>query len=445
MFRSIINAFSNRELRGRILFTCFCVILFKFLSLIPTPGVDSEVSQIYFSDLKGKVGDLFKMINAFSGGAFSSMTVLALNVSPYISATIIVQIYSTFSGSIQREVANSPASARRKIGSLNRYATLALALVQSFLFANYALYVNRVCPGLISDFFISHKIFFYFVFMLSMTSGTMVLLWMSDIMTQKGIGNGVSIIISTGILASSQRLLGGIAYGYLSGMLDNKMYLYVSIYAILFLFVLTWAILLSLGQRNIRVIYARRISGNKVIQGKGSPIIPLRVNYSGIVPVMFSSSILMFFSSIAGFLSRWRTLSFFQTIFVPTSIPYLVLYLSLICIFSYFWAAVQFKPKNIASDLKRSGAFIPGVKQGRSTESFLNSEMHSANMIGTFMLCMLAAMPWILERFFMIEKTKSYLIGGTTLLILVGTVVDVFSQIDGYMASGRTKKFAPRL
>lgn len=449
MFSSIVKAFTVKELRDRVMFTLFCIIIFKFLLLIPTPGVDAQVGKLYFSDLTGKIGDIFKMVNAFSGGAFSGMTLLALSISPYVSATIFVQIYSSLNADTQRELAQSPGIARRKIGIRNKYVALLLAVVQATLFAKYALHINKFFPGLIAKFLVSNKILFYPVFVTSMASGTMVLVWLSDIMTEKGIGNGVSVIVSVGILSSSYKIILKtiwtlFSYLFLGGSISGSFVMKTTLFSALFLFVLVWSIMLSLGQKEIPVIYAKRISGNRMIQGRGAPFIPLRVNYSGIIPIIFSSSILMFLSSFAGLLGQYYGSSTLINIFSPTSVPYIICYSLLIFLFSYFWTSVQFKPKNISSDLKKSGAFIPGVKQGAQTEKMLNYEMHKTNMIGTLMLCVLAIIPWILERIFMIDRSSSYLVGGTTILLLTGTIVDVFSQISGYMIHYKQASFSVR-
>lgn len=437
MFSSVIKAFSIKELRSKILFTCLCIVLFKFVSLIPMPGVDSEVAKLYFSGLSGKMGDLFKMVNVLSGGAFSGMTLLALSIGPYVSATIFVQVYATLSGNMQRELSVSPSLARRKIGMMSRYVTVVLACIQAASFAKYALYINGAFPSLISNVMLQSKVLFYSVFIFGMSAGTMFIMWLAEMMTQKGVGNGVSIVISTGILSSSYKVILESAMTLFYGLADRFFFITSAMFIALFSVVLIWSILLSLGQKEVPVVYAKRVVGNKLVQGKGLPFLPLKVNYVGILPVMFASSVLMFASTIAGFTQK----SFISNIFVPTSISYAILYILLIFSFSYIWTSIQFRPKSIASDLKRAGAFIPGIKQGAQTEKYLFSEMHKTNLLGTSMLCFLALIPIILERMFFIERTKSYLVGGTTLLLLVGTVVDVFSQVSGYMASNKKSGF----
>lgn len=442
MFKSIIHAFKIKDLRNRILFTSACVFLIKILSLVPIPGIDSEVAKIYFQGLSGGIHDAFKMVDTLSGGAFSGMRMLALSVGPYVSATILVQIYAMTSASIQREMNNSPAMARKKISSLNKIVAVVLASGQAFFFARYAMYIQKMLPGLIGSFLVDHYILFYIEFICAMVAGSSVLIWLSEVMTKQGIGNGISIIIASGILSSSQRSIRNFIYTIYSGLATKHFAIVSASFILLFIAVLIWSIYMSLGQKDIKVIYAKRISGNRVMQGRGSPVLPLRVNYVGVVPAIFASSILMFVSSIAQFMSRMKFTNWFAKSLTPTSVLYIIIYLMLLLTFSYVWTSMQFKPSNISIELKKSGAFIPGVKQGRPTEKHLTKEMNYVTGIGAFMLCVLVLTPWILERFFSVSRNDSYLVGGTTILLLVGTIVDVFSQIEGYMVSQKYSSFS---
>ena len=463
-WNSIKKYLKVSDLVVRILFSLGMILVFRLASFVPVPGINSEVAEKYFAYLQSVSGlgsSIFQVVDAFSGGAFSQMTVFALGVGPYISASIFVQLIVTMMPDVQIELQEFPDVAQRKIASWTRYSALFLAFVQSLVFAKYALYMNTVFPGVISPhmFYLSTgslvpSWMFFCVFAIVMSAGSLSLLWIAEQMSLHGIGNGISLIVSTGILASFPRTL----YHALQfvkkpmyGWMSVAMSLWVkSVTLVVMLAIVTLAVLcLCLGQTNIPIMYARKTIGNKSFLGSGAPYIPLRLNYVGVIPIIFTSSILMFPGTLASFLGHWPWVSKLAWLLSPDGVVYMLLYVLMILFFSYFWTALQFNANKIVADMQRNGAFIPGIKQGRATVEFLSQQMQFVTLSGAIMLALVAAFPWICAKLFGIDKIVGYFLGGTSLLLVVGACLDTSRQIesfvlmqryDGMMSSGQSKR-----
>lgn len=440
------------ELKAKILFTFTALVIYRIGGFIPVPGIDGEIALNYFRQATGGSQNLFQLVDIFSGGAFSQMTVFALGVVPYISASIMMQLFVALFPQLQREVRENPEFGRKKIARWTRLTTLLLAILQSFLFARFALQMDLSCPGIISSYLSSYSLFgmpmlFYMTVMLTMTSGTCLLMWIGEQISEKGIGNGMSLIIATGILSQLPSTIGLILQQL---NLDSPQPGQLSFFSIIVLFLLFALVTLATvyiiqGQRKVPLQYARKIVGMREIQGAGSSYIPLKVNYAGVVPVIFASSILMFPATIAQFLGNGTWLSTFADMLSPGSTFYLFFYVLLILFFSYFWTATQFHPDQIASDMKRNGAFIPGIRQGKSTQEFLEETMSRITLIGAFSLALLAILPNLIGSFMQVSPSITYFFGGTALLILVGVVLDTVKQIESHLIMKRYEGFSTRM
>lgn len=441
------------ELKAKIIFTLLMLVACRIGAFIPVPGINAEIAVSYFRHAAGGGQNFFQMVDIFSGGAFSQMTIIALGVVPYISASIILQLVVALWPSFQREMHENQEQGRRKLTKLTRLLTVVLSFLQSGLFAKYALRMNMSNPGIISGDLLDIQIagtpwLFYLLFMFTMTTGTVLLMWMGEQMTEKGIGNGMSLIIMLGILASLPTALGMIFQQLNLSSQEPGQMSFTGVVVLLTLFVLIAlaTILIIQGHRRIPLQYARRVVGRKEVQG-GSSYIPLKVNYAGVIPVIFASSLLMFPATLAGFAGgTWfgELASSLQ----PGSNIYLLFYVFLIVFFTYFWTATQFKPDQIASDMKKNGAFVPGIRQGKPTQDFLETTMGRITFIGAFFLALIAILPNLVGRFLGISQTISYFFGGTALLILVGVVLDTMKQVDshllmkrydGFMKQGRSR------
>jgi len=455
MLQAIQRILQVPELKSKITFTLFMLIACRIGTFVPVPGINAEVALSAFKQATGGGQNFFQLVDIFAGGAFSQMTIIALGVMPYISASIILQLVVALWPAFQREMKENQVQAKRKLTKLTRLLTVVLSFIQSGLFAKYAIQMNMGTRGVINSELLSFQIgntpwLFFLLFMFTMTTGTMLLMWVGEQITERGIGNGMSLIIAIGILSSLPTALGMIFQQLNLDSQEPGQMTFANVAVLLGLFVLIAlsTILIIQGQRRIPLQYARRVVGRKEVQGGGSSYIPLKINYAGVIPVIFASSLLMFPATLAGFVGTgWlgNVASWLQ----QGSTVYLSMYVALIIFFTYFWTATQFRPDQIASDMKKNGAFIPGIRQGKPTQDYLESTMSRITFMGALFLAMIAVLPNLIGRFLGISPTISYFFGGTALLILVGVVLDTMKQVDsqlimkrydGFMKRGRTAK-----
>lgn len=451
MIEAIRRILSIPELKMKMIITALLLIVCRIGAYIPVPGINGDVAVRLFQFATGGGQNLFQLFDIFSGGAFAKMTVLALGVVPYISASIVMNILVVLVPSFQREIRESPDQGKRKLSKWTRLATLLIALFQSGLFAKYAIGVNRTTPGIIVPEIFDIQLFgvpvlFAVIVMVTMTAGSLFLMWVGEQITEKGIGNGISLIIALGILSSFPSMIGSIIQqlGLDSQEQGRLSFMMLFVLAILFISIIVGTILIVQGQRRIPLQYARRIVGRHEVQG-GTSHIPLKINYAGVIPVIFASQFLMLPASAAQFLgvkNQWfaKLASYLS----PGSSVYLVLYVLMIIAFTYFWTATQFKPEQIASDMKKNGAFIPGIRQGKPTQDFLEQTMSRITFAGALFLALIAVLPTLVGRFLQIDPNISQFFGGTSLLILVGVMLDTTKQIESHLLMKRYEGFMTR-
>lgn len=447
MIEAIQRIFGIPELRSKILFTLLLLGVCRVGAYIPVPGVNADVAISLFKYATGGGQNLFQLVDIFSGGAFAKMTVIALGVMPYITASIIMQLLIALVPTLQREIRESPDQGRRKLSKWTRLATLFIAMFQSGLYAKYVMRVNLSSPGIIVPEILDVQLFgaswlFYVTVMVTMTAGTLFLMWIGEQISEKGVGNGISLIISLGILASFPSTIGSIINqlnleSQDAGQLTFPMLI---VLCALFVFITIGTILVIQGQRRIPLQYARRIVGRHEVQG-GNSHIPLKVNYAGVIPVIFASSLLMFPGTIGQFLGRGTWFGQLTSQFVPGTWVYMTFYVLLILFFTYFWTATQFKPEQIASDMKKNGAFIPGIRQGRPTQDYLESTMSRITLAGAVFLAIIAILPTLVGRLMGVDANISQFFGGTSLLILVGVILDTTKQIESHLLMKRYEGF----
>lgn len=454
MFTGLTRVLQIPELKAKILLTILLLAVCRVGSFIPVPGINGEIAVSFFRHATGGSQNLFQMVDIFSGGAFSQMTVIALGVTPYISASIIMQLLVALMPGLQREVRENGDIGKRKINRYTRFLTIVLSLLQSALFAKYALQMNLSRPGIVAGELLDLTTFgvpwlFYMITIFTMTTGTMFLMWVGEQITERGIGNGISLIICLGILSQIPTAMGLIFQQLnLDSQEPGQMH-FSSIIVLIAVFVaVTFATILVIqGHRRIPLQHARRVVGRKEVQG-GNSYIPLKINYAGVIPVIFASSLLMFPATLGTFIGRGNWFGDIAAMLSPGSFVHLCLFVGLIVFFTYFWTATQFRPDQIASDMKKNGAFIPGIRQGKPTQDYLESTMNRITLLGALFLALIAILPTIVGRFLGVSQTISYFFGGTALLILVGVVLDTMKQVDshllmkrydGFMKKGRIK------
>lgn len=454
MIETIKRILSISELKAKVVFTLLLLIVCRIGAHIPVPGINGEMAVQLFRYATGGSQNLFQLMDVFSGGAFAHMTVIALGVTPYISSSIIMQLVMALSPSLQREVRESPDVGRRKMGKWIRILTVVLAFFQAGLFAKYAVQLNAGTPGIIVPEMLDFQLFgvpwlFYLVVMATMSAGAMLLMWIGEQISEKGIGNGISLIITVGILSSLPSTLGSILRqlnldSQEPGQLNFSSLI---VLAIVFVIIIVGTILIIQGQRRIPLQYARRVVGRQEVQG-GNAYIPLKINYAGVIPVIFASSLLMFPATLGQFVGRGNWIGQVANWISPGNWVYTCLYVLLIIFFTYFWTATQFHPEQIASDMKKNGAFIPGVRQGKPTQDYLEATMNRITFAGAVFLALIAILPTLVSRILGVDAAISHFFGGTSLLILVGVVLDTTKQIeshllmkryDGFMTRGRAK------
>jgi len=425
------NIFAIPELRSKIFFTLGILMVVRLGAQVPIPGIDPEALRQTMESLNDT---FFGLFNMFTGGAFGQAAVFGLGIMPYISVSIVVQILQTTLPYFQR-LAQEGESGRAKINQMIRYGTVILAFVQSigiaFLLESYGIVLD---PGFA----------FRFTAVVSITTGTMLLLWLGEKITEHGIGNGISLVIMVGILAAFPNVvLSEISYFQqgVRGILSE-----LSL-AILFFFLVMLIILIQQGLRKVPVQYARRIVGRKVYGGQ-STYLPLKINTAGVIPIIFAQSILLIPGTIATFMGQDATQSNFMSWFAMDHWFSNVCFALLIVFFTYFYTALQFDPNQVASTLKQQGGFIPGVKPGKKTAQFIENILTRVTLPGACFLGFIALMPYFLQQLVGLDYSYASFFGGTSLLIIVGVGLDTLSQVethllsrhyDGFLSKGKVR------
>jgi preprotein translocase subunit SecY len=455
MFSAFTNSMKIPELRSRILYTLGLLFVARVGAHIPLPGVDPKPLQLFFADQTASgAGALVGLYNMFTGGALLKGAVCALGIMPYISASIIFQLMTAVLPSLSRLQQEGDVG-RQKLTQYTRYLTVAICLIQGVLLILNMENPGKLFPGYdvnqYGQIVLVSKTWFLIQSTIFLTAGTMVLMWLGEQITQRGIGNGISLLITIGILAdipgaamaTYQLFFAPVGVAKLGPIQGVMM-------AVLFIGVTMGIIAVTQGQRKIPVQYAKRVVGQKVYGGQSS-FLPLKVNYSGVMPVIFASAILLFpqmiMSQVGGAFNMPFLVQFSNNLLRGHWLYYTSMTL-LILFFSYFWVSVMFKPIQIADDLKKYGGYIPGVRPGEPTASFLDFIMTRLTLAGAIFLTIIAIIPDVLLFELNVPSRVAYFFGGTGMLITVGVILDTMRQIetfllqrhyDGFLKKGRIR------
>ncbi|MBA4147392.1 MAG: preprotein translocase subunit SecY [Verrucomicrobia bacterium] len=440
---TLSNCFKIPELKSRILFTLMLLAICRLAALIPAPGLDASRLKAFFDKSGGGMDSLLGMYSLFTGGGFENCAVGALGIMPYISATIIIQLLTAVVPRLSKLAREE--GGRTKIIQYGRYLTLVLCLGQGMVMAVGWEYPDRIFGEGIGRLVLYDNVWWYRIqTMLVLTTGTMLLMWLGEQITERGIGNGISLVITIGILARLPQAAQGAYEMFFPPAGETQFHLFHAIGLILLLGgVIAGVIAVTQAQRKIPVQYAQRAVGRKVYSG-GSSFMPLRVNYAGVMPVIFAQAILMFPAQILGFLGRNTDTPFLinmALLLQEGSILYLLLYGLMILFFSYFWVATQFNEIQIADDMKRSGGYIPGIRPGQATSDFLHRVMSRITLAGAIFLTIIAIIPIILGNAFKINPYVSQFFGGTSMLIMVGVMLDTMRQMESHLLMRRYDGF----
>jgi preprotein translocase subunit SecY len=419
---AFISAFRTPDLRRKILFTLGIISIFRLGSVIPTPGVSyANVQQCLTVTQENPI---FGLINLFSGGALLQLSIFALGIMPYITASIIMQLMSVVIPRLEA-LKQEGQSGQAKVTQYTRYLTLGLAVLQSTSILTLAREPGRLIPGCSLDLIPSDDIFLFVVMIITLTAGTSLIMWFGELVTDKGVGNGMSIMIFTSIIATFPGQLVNIFQ--VNGSLILGGVLLVGIGTI------AGVVLVEQAQRRIPVQYAKRVVGRRTYGGT-STYIPMKVNMAGVIPVIFASSLLYVPSlvvSLSGNTTSGWALWISQNLAAGTETPYLMMYFFLIVFFAYFYVSITFNPQQTAEDIRKYGGFIPGIRAGKPTADYLAFVSNRLTFPGSLYLGIIAIIPFV--AFGGLGLGQSFLFGGTSLLIMVGVGLDTVKQIESQL------------
>ncbi len=405
------------ELFARLRFVLLAIIVYRIGTHIPVPGLDPERIAAMFDQNQGTVLGLFNM---FSGGALQRMSILALGIMPYISASIIMQLMSAVSPQLET-LKKEGESGRRKISQYTRYLTVLLALVQA----------TGMSVGLGNQGMAYNPDFsFYFVAVTSLVTGAVFMMWLGEQVTERGIGNGISLLIFAGIVAGLPAAIGQSLEQARQGELNILVLLLILALAIAVVYLVVF---IERGQRRITVNYAKRQQGRRMVQGQQSHL-PMKVNMAGVIPAIFASSILLFPSSIATWFGQGEGMEWLQELALqigPGQPLNILLFTVLIVFFCFFYTALMFNPKEVAENLKRSGAFLPGIRPGEQTANYIDGVLTRLTMFGSLYIALVCLLP----QFLVVMWNVPFYLGGTSLLIVVVVVMDFMAQVQSHLMS----------
>ena len=440
MFNTIRNAVKIPDLRKKLLFTFFMMVVFRFGAHIPVPFLSADAMKAFL----GNGTDLFALFDVFTGGAFSNATVMALGVSPYINASIIIQLLTVAIPALER-LAKEGAEGRKKINKITRYTGIILAFVQGA-----GLYVTLHNIGVENKMtaIINESVLTFFIITLTFTAGTAFVVWLGEQITDKGIGNGISLLIFAGIVSRIPSGCVAIYKKFLGDVMTVMSAAVVVGIVVVAVGAIVLVVLFDTAERRIPVQYAKRVVGRKMYGGQSTNI-PIKVVMGGVMPIIFASSIMAFPATVVRLATGanlpqsgiwYRVLGCLTAGYGPgwTDAVYSVLYFLLIIFFTYFYASIQFNPIEMANNMKRSGGYIPGYRPGKPTSDYIAKVAQRLNLAGAFFLGVIAIMPVIVGAIF---KMPGLQIGGTSLLIMEGVALEFVRQVESQMVMRNYKGF----
>jgi preprotein translocase subunit SecY len=416
MFNKLKLILQDRILRKRIFFTLFALVIFRVLAAIPVPGVDQAALTRFFQS-----NEFFGLLNIFSGGGLNALSIVMLGVGPYITGSIIMQLLTIMSPKLKAMYQEEGDAGRRKFSQYGRLLTVPLALIQSFSYIK--LLQNQAVIGTLSPFAMATDL-------IIITAGSVLLMWIGELISEYGIGNGVSLIIFSGIVAALPLEIGQLIFAFDVAQLP----LYLAFLAVSAV-VIVGVVIITEAERPIPITYAKQVRGNKVYGGT-STYLPLRINQAGVIPIIFALSILLFPQMILRFLQGvsivWiKTVSGFILSLLSNSWFYGIMYFLLVFVFTYFYTAVTFDPDSISNNLQKNGAFIPGVRPGKSTSEHIARILTRLTLVGALFLGVIAILPLIMKG---VTGITAVSVGGTALLIVVSVVIDLIKKIDAQVS-----------
>ena len=425
MFKTFANAWKIEEIRKKIVFTLFVVLLYRVGNAVPVPYVNVQYLQQYFTSLENTVLGLY---NVMSGGAFSSATIFALSIQPYINASIIIQLLCVAIPALERMSKDEGEEGRKKIASITRYATVAIGLLQGF--AYYILIKNN---GLLTTD--GSGIWAAIVIILTFTSGSALIMWLGEQITEFGIGNGISIILFASIVSRFPQSVITSISNVAGGSLAWWAVVLELIGAVLMIVLIVFV---SNAERRIPVQYSKRVVGRKMYGGQSTHL-PMKVNMSGVMPVIFAQSIASLPATVAQ-LAGWGG-TFWTYVQKTNTWTYVIFYALLIVFFGYFYSTIQFNPIEISNNLRKNGGFIPGYRPGKPTSEYIQKVLNKITLFGSIYLCIIAAVPYIVSIYSNVAQKVGLSLGGTSIIIVVGVALETVQALESQMLMRHYKGF----
>ncbi len=425
MLKALGNAWTIPELRRKLMFTAFILILYRLGAFVPLPGINRDA--LAAADTSGNA--ITGLFGIFTGGAFTNLSVFSLGIMPYITASITMQLMTVAVPRLQ-ELAKEGETGQQKITQYTRYFTLVLSFIQALAMVLY-LRNGQAFPGVLNG----ATIVDFYLIVLTLTAGTMLIMWLGELITQRGLGNGISLVISAAILSQAPSAI--------QGLFEQGNVLNMVVLGILAIMIIAAIVFVNEGQRRVPITYAKRQVGRRMSQG-GTTYLPLKVNMAGVIPIIFASSLLIFPVVLSQFAGQDpdSVLSRVALFFNPGDAPYLVLYGLLVVMFTYFYTAVQFNPVEHAENLKKSGGYIPGIRPGQPTAVYLNNVLTRITLFGAIFLAAVAVLPYVITGIMNLGNT--IFLGGTSILIVVGVSLDMVRQLESQLMMRNYEGFLKR-
>ena len=426
MLQTLRKAWKIEELRKKILFTLLIILLYRLGNAIPVPYVNVAALQAYFNSLQNTV---LGLLNVMSGGAFSQATIFALSIQPYINASIIIQLLCIAIPALERMSKDEGEEGRKKIASITRYATVGIGLLQGFgfymLIKNYGILTAEA----------NGNIWAAIVIVLTFTSGSALIMWLGEQITEFGIGNGISMILFASIISRFPTAI----ITTISNIMRGELQWWVAVLMFLgALAIIVLIVFVNDAERRIPVQYAKRVVGRKMYGGQSTHL-PMKVNMSGVMPIIFAQSIASVPATIAAFTGK--TNGWVSTWFGTNSIPYAIVYLLLIIFFAYFYSTIQFNPVEVANNLKKNGGYIPGFRPGKPTSEFIQKVLNKITLFGAIYLGIIAVVPILISHFSDAAAKTGLSLGGTSIIIVVGVALETIRALEAQMLMRNYKGF----
>ncbi len=416
MLKKLKQIWKLPDLRNKILFVLGMLVVFRFAASIPIPGVNAENLRSFFQG-----NQIFGMMNIFSGGGLENFSIVAMGVAPYITSSIIFQLLAMIIPSFEA-LQKEGEYGRQKINQYTRYATIPLAILQAY---GLVMLLQQSPKKIIESL---DPLNFVFI-VLTLTAGTVFLMWIGELISEKKIGNGISLLIFAGIVSALPSVIRSIQ------VLDATQITNIAVFVAIAILTIVLVVFMTEGQRNIPVSYARQVRGTRMMGGVNTHL-PLRVNQGGVIPIIFAISVVLFPPTIAQFFAQAKTPAIAQAAqaviaFFGNNIAYGIFYFLAVVAFTFFYSAVVFKPEQVAENLQKQGGFVPGIRPGKSTADYLQSVVNRINLPAAIFLAVIAILPLVVQAFTQIQTLA---IGGTSLLIVVSVVIETFKQIDAQLS-----------